>query len=68
MLSESMAPTAAKKPEGQLSMTTHLEQLERELELVNRKNHGVETLYAKDLKAQIAAAKWTQAQKPLTPS
>lgn len=49
-------------------MTTHLEDLERGLELVMRKNHGVDSLYAQDLRAQIAAAKWTLDQQKLSPS
>ena len=49
-------------------MTTHLEMLEQGLEIVTRKNHGADSLYAQDLRAQIAAAKWTLAQKTLSPS
>jgi len=41
---------------------THLEMLERGLARVLAKNNGEESLYARDLKGQIAAAKFQQEQ------
>ena len=49
-------------------MTTHLQRLERSLANVTSMPNGKDSLYAQDLRAQIAAAKWTLAQKTLSPS
>jgi hypothetical protein len=45
-------------------MTTHLEMLERGLKIVEAKPDGKDSLYARDLRGQIAAAKFLRDQTP----
>jgi hypothetical protein len=51
-----------------VTMTTRLERLQRGLAIVEAEPGGKDSLYAQDLKGQIAAAKWTMDQQKLSPS